>query len=149
MASFIARAAALTVGAGRNYFYDDNASTHEFDIDRAAAGGIARGCATWRYCPSAIVTREQMAGFLHRVEAPITPPDYPAPPPPTPTSKPTKTPKPTATPGSGCHSSYPTVCIPPPPPDLDCPDVPYTNFPVMGSDPHGFDRDRDGYGCED
>ena len=47
-----------------------------------------------------------------------------------------------------CDSSYPTVCISPPPPDLDCADVPYTNFEVVGSDPHHFDGDDDGRGCE-
>jgi hypothetical protein len=48
----------------------------------------------------------------------------------------------------GCHPSYPTVCIPPPPPDLNCADVGETNFPVTGSDPHGLDGDGDGVGCE-
>ena len=43
MASFIARAAGLTEGAGRNYFYDDNGNLHEPNIDRAAATGIASG----------------------------------------------------------------------------------------------------------
>jgi endonuclease YncB( thermonuclease family) len=47
-----------------------------------------------------------------------------------------------------CDPSYPDVCIPPPPPDLDCKDVPYTNFRVVGADPHHFDGDRDGIGCE-
>jgi micrococcal nuclease len=47
-----------------------------------------------------------------------------------------------------CHASYPDVCIPPPPPDLDCPDIPFRRFRVVGSDPHRFDRDRDGIGCE-
>jgi hypothetical protein len=51
--------------------------------------------------------------------------------------------------GPSCDPSYPTVCIPPPPPDLDCADVPYANFPVIGNDPHGFDGDNDGIGCED
>lgn len=142
MASFLVRAAELTVGAGRNYFYDDNASSHELNIDRAAAGGIASGCAQWRYCPAGAVTREQMAGFLHRVVNPITPPPYPAPPPPTPT------PKPTATPRPNCDPAYPTVCIAPPPPDLDCPQVPYTNFKVLAPDPHDFDGNHDGIGCE-
>jgi hypothetical protein len=67
--------------------------------------------------------------------------------------------------GTGCESnggppppppppcdriSYPDpdVCIPPYPPDLNCEDVPYKNFEVTGSDPHGFDRDNDGIGCE-
>ena len=47
-----------------------------------------------------------------------------------------------------CDPSYPTVCIPPPPPDLNCPDIPYRNFQVLPPDPHKFDRDGDGYGCE-
>jgi hypothetical protein len=49
-----------------------------------------------------------------------------------------------------CDPSYPDVCIPPYSQvgDLDCPDVPYTNFRVIGSDPHRFDRDHDGIGCE-
>jgi len=48
-----------------------------------------------------------------------------------------------------CDPSYPDVCIPPPPPDLDCPQVGYVNIRVIGSDPHGFDGyDNDGVGCE-
>ena len=42
----------------------------------------------------------------------------------------------------------PDICIPPYPPDLNCPDIPYKNFRVTGADPHGFDRDKDGIGCE-
>ena len=47
-----------------------------------------------------------------------------------------------------CDSSYPDVCIPQYPPDLDCGEIGYSNFRVVGSDPHGFDRDNDGIGCE-
>jgi len=47
-----------------------------------------------------------------------------------------------------CDSSYPDVCIPLYPPDLDCGEIGYSNFRVSGSDPHGFDRDKDGIGCE-
>jgi endonuclease YncB( thermonuclease family) len=50
--------------------------------------------------------------------------------------------------GADCDSSYPDVCIPPFPPDLDCPDISYRRFEVRGSDPHGFDGDNDGVGCE-
>ncbi len=50
--------------------------------------------------------------------------------------------------GGRCDPSYPTVCIPPPPPDLDCADIPYRNFKVVGADPHHFDGDRNGIGCE-
>ncbi len=56
---------------------------------------------------------------------------------------------PPPTPSGKCDPSYPDVCIPPPPPDLDCADVPYQNFRVVGADPHRFDGDRDGIGCED
>ena len=50
--------------------------------------------------------------------------------------------------GGNCDASYPGVCIAPYPPDLDCADVPFINFKVTGSDPHGFDGNRDGVGCE-
>ena len=42
----------------------------------------------------------------------------------------------------------PDFCIPPPPPDLDCADVNGRNFTVLPPDPHGFDREGDGLGCE-
>lgn len=48
-----------------------------------------------------------------------------------------------------CHRSYPDFCIPPPPPDLDCKDVHGDKpFRVRPPDPHRFDRDGDGWGCE-
>jgi len=47
-----------------------------------------------------------------------------------------------------CDPSYPDVCIAPYPPDLNCGDIGYSNFRVIGSDPHGFDGDNDGIGCE-
>ena len=49
---------------------------------------------------------------------------------------------------SDCDSSYPDVCIPPYPPDLDCGQIGERRFAVRGPDPHGFDSDRDGIGCE-
>ena len=60
---------------------------------------------------------------------------------------PTLVPKP-STPSTNCDASYPTVCIPPPPPDLDCAEVAHVAFAVRGPDPHGFDGDGDGVGCE-
>jgi hypothetical protein len=47
-----------------------------------------------------------------------------------------------------CDDAYPDFCIPPPPPDLDCPDIDETNFTVKEPDPHGFDGNNDGIGCE-
>ena len=52
------------------------------------------------------------------------------------------------TPAPVCDPSYPGVCIPPPPPDLNCGDIEHQNFTVVGSDPHNFDSDDDGVGCE-
>jgi len=47
------------------------------------------------------------------------------------------------------RSDRPTsVCIPSPPPDLDCRDVRYRRFKVLPPDPHHFDGGGDGVGCE-
>jgi hypothetical protein len=51
--------------------------------------------------------------------------------------------------GGNCDPSYPDVCIPCKPPDLNCPDISFHNFKVVGSDPHGFDGDNDGIGCDE
>lgn len=74
---------------------------------------------------------------------------------PTPTAEPplqefTPLPLPTLTaqPLPDCDPSYPDFCIPPPPPDLDCRDIPQKNFTVLPPDPHRFDGDGDGIGCE-
>jgi hypothetical protein len=40
------------------------------------------------------------------------------------------------------------VCIQPPPPDLDCADVRFRLFEVSEPDPHNFDGDHNGLGCE-
>lgn len=84
-----------------------------------------------------------------------TPKPKPVAPPPSPVEKavepsPSSPPAPAVieSPQSNCDSSYPDVCIPPPPPDLNCPDITYRNFTVQQPDPHGFDRDSDGIGCE-
>jgi hypothetical protein len=74
--------------------------------------------------------------------SPVPPPPPPPPGPPTPPPPP----------GQSCHPSYPTVCIPPPPPDLDCGDIAYRNFQVRWDvadpDPHQFDGNKDGIGCQ-
>ena len=51
-------------------------------------------------------------------------------------------------PSGDCDPSYPTVCIPSPAPDLDCGDIQYRRFEVLPPDPHRFDGDGDGFGCE-
>jgi hypothetical protein len=63
----------------------------------------------------------------------------------TPTSRPTSD-------RINCAPSYPGVCIRPPPPNLSCGQISERNFRVVydvpDPDPHGFDRDHDGTGCE-
>jgi S-layer homology domain len=65
MASFLARSLGLT-GSAPNVFTDDTGNTHESNINRIAQAGITGGCGGTKYCPSANVTRGQMAAFLRR-----------------------------------------------------------------------------------
>jgi hypothetical protein len=65
MASFLVRALDLPP-TGTDFFDDDNSSVHEANINALAAAGLTSGCGNGHYCPSANVTREQMAAFLHR-----------------------------------------------------------------------------------
>ena len=65
MAMFLDRALALA-SATTDYFDDDDGMTGEVSINALAKAGITGGCGTRRYCPTASVTREQMALFLYR-----------------------------------------------------------------------------------
>jgi micrococcal nuclease len=47
-----------------------------------------------------------------------------------------------------CHPAYPYVCIAPRPPELDCKDIPFRNFTAWPPDPHNFDRNHNGIGCD-
>lgn len=55
----------------------------------------------------------------------------------------------TPSPAPSCDAAYPDVCIPSPPPDLSCSDITFRNFRVLPPDPHGFDQDGDGLGCDE
>lgn len=55
---------------------------------------------------------------------------------------------PTPTAGGDCDPAYPDVCIPPPPPVLSCVDIDHRRFAVRPPDPHGFDGNDDGIGCQ-
>ncbi len=50
-------------------------------------------------------------------------------------------------PGGDCDPNYGGACVPVVPYDLDCADVDGSVY-VLGTDPHGFDGDGDGVGCE-
>lgn len=55
-------------------------------------------------------------------------------------------------PASNCEPSYPDICIPIGSADLDCGDIQWRRFTVLWTvpnpDPHRFDGDADGIGCE-
>jgi glucose/arabinose dehydrogenase len=51
-----------------DFFDDDDGKTGESSINRLASAGITGGCAARRYCPTASVTRGQMAAFLRRAD---------------------------------------------------------------------------------
>lgn len=51
--------------------------------------------------------------------------------------------------GGACDPAYPDDCIPSPPPDLDCGEIKrLVRVDHRHGDPHGFDADRNGWGCE-
>jgi micrococcal nuclease len=93
----------------------------------------------WGVPPTQILPTAIPPTAIPPTAIPPTPIPPTQPPPPPPTSPPADT---------NCHSSYPDFCIPPPPPDLDCKDISRKRFTVLPPDPHGFDRDKDGIGCE-
>src|SRR5690606_15517075 len=69
MAAFLHRALPDLATSGSTDFRDDNGSTFESDIEWLAATGVTRGCnppTNDRFCPDDVVTRGQMAAFLHR-----------------------------------------------------------------------------------
>jgi peptidoglycan LD-endopeptidase LytH len=68
MASFLRRAFELPAGRTDGFRDVDPRSTHAAAIGAVDAAGITRGCDTVgpRYCPSASVSRAQMASFLTR-----------------------------------------------------------------------------------
>jgi micrococcal nuclease len=66
---------------------------------------------------------------------------------PTPSIQPT-TESSTSQTSKSCDPSYPDFCIPSSPPDLDCKDISQKKFTVLQPDPHRFDGDKDGIGCE-
>jgi hypothetical protein len=88
--------------------------------------------------PTATATLEPTATVV--VVSPV-PTATNTPPPAGPTATPTRDP-------ALCAAEYPTVCIPPPPPDLDCSQISFRNFPVLQPDRHRFDSDKNGIGCE-
>jgi beta-lactamase superfamily II metal-dependent hydrolase len=75
MAAFLTRAydyraqqhGAATLPEGGDYFSDDDTSTLQREINRAAAAGFTGGYPNGTYQPAGTVRRDQMASFLARV----------------------------------------------------------------------------------
>jgi SpoIID/LytB domain protein len=70
MAAFLVRAFELAdAQVGQDTFVDDDDSFFESEIETLYASGITTGCSATTFCPSDMVTREQMAAFLIRALA--------------------------------------------------------------------------------
>lgn len=71
MATFLVKAyeyrTGTTLPAGPDAFSDDNGTTHEAAINKAAAAGFTTGLGTGGYGPRGDVRRDQMASFVVRV----------------------------------------------------------------------------------
>ncbi len=112
-------------GAATPYFYGGDRGKYADTLMAAANFARSHKRGLWKACPG---TKLDPYG-------PVTT---------TRSGPPTSSPPPSGK----CDPSYRGVCIPPYPPDLDCADVSSSGFSVVGSDPHGFDGDGDGVGCE-
>ena len=67
MAIFLVKEQNLPLApAGTDYFDDDDGRSGESSINALAHAGQTGGCGTRKYCPTASVTRVQMAAFLRR-----------------------------------------------------------------------------------
>lgn len=70
LATFLARALGLP-SPSTDHFLDDNGSPHEADINALAEAGITSGCANGLFCPTQLLSRQQLAGLLtHALELP-------------------------------------------------------------------------------
>jgi len=63
--------AAFPLGALASHDFADvpDSNIYHADISALAASGVTTGCGGGNYCPSAFVTREQMAAFMNRLGA--------------------------------------------------------------------------------
>ena len=126
----------IRLGRGVVYIYDKPfARLNTYRAAEAAAKGARSGL--WSVCKVATTTSTSTDTSTTSTTTAAT----------TTTSRST-----TTTTRGNCAPSYPDVCIPPPPPDLDCGQIPYRHFRVIynvpNPDPHRFDGDHDGIGCE-
>jgi hypothetical protein len=65
VAAFLARGFHYPA-ATKDFFTDDNGTTHEANINRIAEAGITSGCSATKFCPGKRATRAQVASMLAR-----------------------------------------------------------------------------------
>jgi hypothetical protein len=71
IAALVATLIAFPLGALASHQFGDvlDSNIYHDDIDAIADAGVTTGCGGGNYCPSAFVTREQMAAFMNRLGA--------------------------------------------------------------------------------
>ena len=126
-------------GAAAPYFYRGDRGRYSETLMRAARAAKSARLGLWGACPRTVLDPDRA------IDTGISGP-------PAKSHTSGKSVAPVAALGGKCVPSYPTVCIPPPPPDLDCKDISYRHFTVRWDvpdpDPQHFDGDHDGVGCE-
>jgi len=152
------RYAELTDGTDYGLWMLQNGYAHEYTYDtpyerqaaykQAEASARDGGVGLWAVSACNGDT-EQAAEAPRATNGPAQVPEIATPVPVAATEAPAvPTPTEAAAPAGGCDPAYPDVCIKSPPPDLNCDDIPYRQFRVLPPDPHEFDRDKNGIGCE-
>jgi micrococcal nuclease len=119
--------ALVRAGAAAPWFYDGDRGRYANRLLAEAIRAKAAKRGLWKACPQTVLDP------FHGVETG------------------TSAPQGGTGSGGGCDPSYAGVCIPSPPPDLDCDDIRAMGLApvrVVGSDPHRLDGDDDGWGCE-
>lgn len=71
VAALVIALVAFPLGAWAGHQFADVPDSNQFhgDIDAITDAGVTSGCGGANYCPSAFVTREQMAAFMNRLGA--------------------------------------------------------------------------------
>ena len=71
LAALVAAALAFPLAALAAHQFNDVPNSHAFhaDIDAIADAGVTTGCGGGNYCPSATVSRAEMAAFMNRLGA--------------------------------------------------------------------------------
>jgi micrococcal nuclease len=136
-------------GAATAYYGGDGPNRHEPKLASASRKARARGTGLWESCPATQLDFERPV--LTAVPAPPTPamptPPLPAVEAPTRTQPETSSNEIPQTPAGNCDPNYGGDCVPPVDDDLDCADIAGPVY-VLKDDPHWFDGDGDGVGCE-